>query len=215
MRKALLDTLLGIVLGLAICGGLLAAVMWPRQCGAATIGITDTGCATFSATSDGKGNLTIACGQVQPPPPPPPPPPSGCSGYGKTLQYIFAWDVPGTIHQIYTSAKDINNNSGFSANTVVVVKFTTPTATSQGQYGLISIGEFQSAPFNMIAKLSPMACDVSGSSGTQEPTLGYSVGPNTVGAQILQPGTTYYLNIAGGCNSGCNAVVNFGQPPNL
>jgi hypothetical protein len=126
-----------------------------------------------------------------------------CPGFNNTRVLTLNWAAPS---RLYTA-----NLGLFTANDALVVKFTTgnnPTTTSLPR---IAAAEYQSSPSTRHAVLSSTPCDfnpqaaagasVVGSSITMifaiEPGSGFGYYP------VLQPNTTYYVNIKNVENASC------------
>jgi hypothetical protein len=199
--------------------------------------VTQLVCApgSFQANADSSGNITVTCteksgtsggGTTTPPPPPPPPPPApggtiACAGYSKTLVYDLPWQ-----------SKSTQTTSGFGNDVIVVARFTTgPGAPGSLYPANISSIEFGDPKATRTAAISLSPCDLTTSFAptavTQGPNWTYQIGgtaPATAFKSmqrlVLQPSTTYYLNITnknalGGSTcttSTCNMIIQLTKP---
>ena len=198
--------------------------------------------ASFSASSDGNGNITVNCtqsgGTVSPPPtsPPPPttppPPPGGtisCAGFSATHVIDIAWGAPASAApRVLTSS-----NGGFGNNQIVVARFTTPATTAAGVFAVIKSAEWGDQQHLRSASLSQTPCDFSNPNplgrlatttvGTPSPSVNYAVGGTSPYYAILLPSTTYYFNIkneaqgVSTCAPGesCNMFIELQKPKGL
>jgi hypothetical protein len=116
-----------------------------------------------------------------------------CSAQGKTNTTVVTenWASPAT-----------NVPAAMGVNDAIVVKFTTGSKTSNSGNNRIVAGEYQTSPSNRHAVLSTTACDFGAGLGGHAVSYGssilmyFSVGlPDAFGDPVLQPSTTYYLNI--------------------
>ncbi|MEO8537560.1 MAG: hypothetical protein ABI533_08525 [Betaproteobacteria bacterium] len=156
------------------------------------------------------------------------PPPNGgsisCAGYSKTHVIDVAWGAAGSAApRVLTSA-----SGGFSANEVVVARFTTPAKTASGIYAVIKSAEWGDQQHQRIASLSATPCDFPTPNGlgrlatlaqsTPSPSVTYAVGGSSAYYAILQPATTYYFNIRNvDCAAGesCNMFIELQKPKGL
>ena len=100
--------------------------------------------------------------------------------------------VPGTLIASVPSA----GYGAFANNTVMVVSFTTGSATSGT--GRVSFSEFASGPVARTISLSTRACDfrspITTLYGTGA-TIRFNIGSGSALRPGLAPNTTYYMNI--------------------
>jgi len=154
-----------------------------------------------------------------------PPPPAGgaisCSGYAATLVYDLPW-----------SALSKAITSKFNNTAIVVARFTTPaTGAVSGLANLSSI-EYGDGKAWRTGSLSTLPCDLTGTGfgkatrfkgNTQGPSFTYQINGTSSGAIVLQPSTTYYLNIINqdslgrpSCStSTCNMIIQLTKPTGL
>ena len=181
---------------------------------------------TYSVTGDGGSNQAsvVEAGSGSPPPPIP----GGtisCAGYSKTIVLDLNWGAP-------SSGAPRLTTTGFGNDAIVVARFTTPANTAPGVFATISSGEWGDQPTFRTAALSTTPCDFTSPNplgryatliGSQEPAVVYAVGGTSRVYAILQPSTTYYLNIknvnalgAPSCTSTtCNMFVELQKPNGL
>jgi len=199
--------------------------------------------ASFTASPDGAGNITISCtekstttggGTTQPPPtdtgggtttPPVPSGPISCAGYSKTIVLDLNWGGSGSAAPRVVS-------SGFGNGAIVVARFTTPANTAPGVFAAIAAGEWGDQPTARTAALSQTPCDFPStnplgryatlSAGQQTPSVNYAVGGTSRVYAVLQPSTTYYFNVKNAafgkstCTSTtCNIFVELQKPNGL
>ena len=200
--------------------------------------------ASFTATSDGNGNINVSCtaaGSTAPPPtnppptnPPPtsPPPPGGaiaCAGFSATVVIDLPWGAPGSAAPRIVS-------KGFGHNGIIVARFTTPAASAAGITAQIKAAEWGDQQHFRTAALSTTPCDFmtpnplgrlattgGATSGATSPFVTYMVGGSSSMYAVLQPSTTYYFNIkneaygASQCAPGesCNMFVELQKPRGL
>ncbi|HEY2970332.1 MAG TPA: hypothetical protein VGK75_18415 [Casimicrobiaceae bacterium] len=139
-----------------------------------------------------------------------------CSGFSKTVVLDASWSNPTRLFTI--------NGGGFGVNDALVVRFTTgPNALTKR--GGFSGAEYQSSPSERHATLSASPCDFgpgmfppgSNASGNTI-SLQYYVGGTPVYYPVLQPSTTYYLNIMNVAPASCAATgvcdmfIDFSKP---
>ena len=149
---------------------------------------------------------------------PPPPPPSGsiqCSGFDNTMVV----DIPWTANtQVITQ--------GFSGTTALVGRLTTSNLTSTNK-GTLAVTEYGTSALHS-ATVSTTPCVFAGTSGLwnySAPGLTNSFSVIVGGSQpfnrvLLQPSTTYYVNIRNidsfgnnSCPSGsCEVLIEFHKP---
>ncbi|HJU24036.1 MAG TPA: hypothetical protein VJ891_16140, partial [Casimicrobiaceae bacterium] len=155
---------------------------------------------------------------------PPPPPPGGaisCPGYATTLAYTLPWTLAASVI-----------TKGFNNSAIVVATFTTPaTGVVSGLANLSSI-EYGDGKAWRTASLSTLPCDLTGTGfgkaarwkgNTQGPSLTYQINGISTGAIVLQPNTTYYLNIINQDSLGrpscttatCNMIIQLTKPLGL
>ena len=195
--------------------------------------------ASFSATSDGNGNINVSCtqaGTTAPPPtsppptsPPPPPPPPGetisCPGFDQTHVLDVVWASKSGGVRVVTK--------GFSHNEIVVARFTTPSSTAPNVFSSIISAEYVDQQHDRTASLSTSPCVfpypnplgrlTTTTQATSSLAFTYAVGGSSAYYAILQPSTTYYLNIkneakgVSTCASGqsCNVYVELQKPNGL
>jgi len=156
---------------------------------------------------------------------PPPPPPTGsisCPGFDSTAVYDQAWASTTTSTRI--------NTSGFSSTTAVVIRYKVPSNVTSTGNGKMAGIESSGGGTPRLVTLSATPCDFAplapppstvapaGTSFTMWISVG---GAQKSGVALLQPGTTYYLNIANRNGSGdptctggfnCDMLISFGKP---
>jgi hypothetical protein len=194
--------------------------------------------ASFRANADTNGNIVISCsvptsgGTTTPPPTDtgggttPPPPSDGwtgtCPGYTKTL----VLDLPWTAQSKVTS-------KGFGNDTMLVARFTTPNTSVQSGSATIASAEWLPPRVMRTASISTSPCDLTGTgtgavSGgwTQTPGWTYQIlgtASRLSGRIVLQPNTTYYVNIVNRDSTGqstctssaCEMIVQLTLPTGL
>jgi hypothetical protein len=128
-----------------------------------------------------------------------------CTGFANTIVIDQSWAAPS--RKFTTGA-----GSSFGSNDAVVVRFTTGALTMPGKKGNITAAEYSTSPSARIATLSASACDFGNGifppASTQQGntiTQYFSVGGSPVSGYypVLQPNTTYYLNIMNVTPSSC------------
>jgi hypothetical protein len=150
--------------------------------------------------------------------------PISCPGFTKTLNIDMPWQSTDSGSRILSS-----NYGGFGANDALVVRLTAPAGSASYSTGTISMAEYGGGPVTRFSTISTTPCDFSQagwfslynvSTGT---SLSYSL--QVGGAQgayvfLMQPGTTYYLNVenktyegAPTCPGTCNMFLDFYKPP--
>jgi hypothetical protein len=203
--------------------------------------VTQLVCApgSFQANADSVGNITVTCteksgtsggdtGGTTTPPPPPPPTTSGpiaCAGYAKTVVLDLPW-----------TAQSKAVTSGFGNDTIVVGRFTTGASAPGANYPAnVSSIEYVDPSATRTAALSTSPCDLTGA-GLNGAAVTVSVGPSwtyqiggtapvtfrtsTPTRVVLQPSTTYYVNIVNRNASGapscgtttCNMILQLTKP---
>jgi hypothetical protein len=191
--------------------------------GATTATVTGTvnSSTSFSATASNSGgsitkNASVTVG-------------GGGGGGGN----ITCTNVSGATHVINatwgTSLYYTADAGGFGPNDIVVVKFTTSAISSSTSKGYAQAVEYSDPPSGRTAALSDTPCSLVGlplvGGGTSAfgpndnaPWAHFSLVASKLGASILQPSTTYYLNIVNSANStcrstgSCNMLISFSKP---
>ena len=171
---------------------------------------------TASNTTAGPGATKTATVTVGAPPPPPPSGSIQCSGFDNTMVVDIAW---GANTQVFTQ--------GFGGTTALVGRITVPNVTSTAK-GTLAITEYGTSAYKS-ATVSVNPCVFAGSPGLwnySAPGLTNSFSVVVGGTQpfnkvVLQPGTTYYVNIRNidgfgntSCPQGvsCEALIEFHKP---
>ena len=151
--------------------------------------------------------------------------PVSCPGFSKTLNIDLSWASTGSATRLLTG-----NYGGFGSNDAVVVRFTPPAGSASYGSGTISMAEWGGGPVTRFSTISATPCDFSQSgwfslynvsTGT---SLSYSLqvgGAQQAWVTVLNPGTTYYLNVKNTTytgtqtcsNSTCDMFVDFYKPP--
>jgi hypothetical protein len=152
-----------------------------------------------------------------------------CAFAGPTNVISVKWGVDG---QTQTGPL-----GGFAPNGALVLKFTTPAnGATLLRKGSVSGAEFGDPNNPRFGTLSTTACDFAGTNaptitGTSPPqqqifcfanslacstnvSFGFTFNPLKTGAALLQPNTTYYINLgnqSGSCwvNGSCNMIFNW------
>jgi hypothetical protein len=141
-----------------------------------------------------------------------------CPGYAATHVINATW---GTSQLYYTS-----NAGSFGPNDIVVVRFTTSAITSAAGKGYVQAVEYQSPTSGRTAALSDTPCSLVGlpkvgggtsafGPGDPGPWAYFTLVASKTGYPILQPSTTYYLNIinsSGATCSACDMLITFNKP---
>lgn len=170
--------------------------------GAGTLSISIPSCNNMAITSATGTTIVLNCSSSPTPPTPPTPTPPtpgviSCTGFSNTVVTDLNWQNP------------TRQYSPMGINTAVVVRFTTGSVSSTTSLPRIAGAEYNSSPSSRLARLSATPCDFS--TGTP---AGVNIGPtNSVTAQfaispgsgynfygILNPNTTYYLNVKNSSN---------------
>jgi hypothetical protein len=225
------------VLAAAVASAGFAAVSTPTL--ADTLTCTS---ASFRANADASGNIQVTCtvpssggdsggGTTNPPPVDtgggtPPPPSDGwagtCPGYSKTIVYDLPWNAQSKI-----------TTKGFANGTMLVARFTTPNTSVQSGSATIASAEWLPPRVTRSASISTSPCDLGGTgtgavSGgwTQTPGWTYQIlgtASRLSGRVVLQPNTTYYVNIVNRDSAGqstcttstCEMIVQLTVPTGL
>lgn len=190
---------------------------------------------SFSAVSDGAGNISVSCttGSTGTPPPttnpPPPPPPTGtgsastdCAAAGVTSYQV--------IEMAWGNSRYFTK--GFNSTTVAVFHFRTPATIAPGVSAKIAGAENGGGPRIRHAVLSAKACDFTKVAPTSiwgpytysdntSPTVFYAVGgSSTTSYTALAPSTDYYFNVKNDpstCPAGttCDMYMDMAKPSGL
>ena len=145
--------------------------------------------------------------------------PISCSGFNKTITLVENWANPVRMY-----------SGSFGGNDALVVKFTTGPLTAPGKLGGPTAAEFSgSAPSARLMTLSTQPCDFGAPLGPYSTAMGntvwisFTVGGTPVSGiyPVLQPSTTYYVNIMNVTPSTCQGsgvcdmYVDFAKPRGL
>jgi hypothetical protein len=192
----------------------------PANAGATSVSFTYT-----VQGDNGSDSVTVSESAAGTPPPPINNGPISCSGYSKTLVYDLAWVQGATA-----------KTAGFGNDAIVVARFTTgPVAPGATYPANVSSIEYVDARVTRTAALSTVPCDLTGgglgtaaADVTQGPNWTYQVGGTaplsrftlTQTRVVLQPNTTYYVNITNKDGSGtstcggstCNMIIQLTKP---
>jgi hypothetical protein len=136
-----------------------------------------------------------------------------CSGFNKTIPGVANWAVPTRMF-----------SGSFGGNDAWVVPFTTGSGTAPGKLGSIVGAEYLSSPSAKVATLSTTPCDFGATLGAYSTATGktisllFSVGGDPAYGlyPVLQPSTTYYVNIKNvePCEI-CDMFLDFTKPRGL
>ena len=155
------------------------------------------------------------------------PPPTGsisCPGYTNTLVYDLPWSALSKV-----------TTKGFSNTAFVVGRFTTPATGVVSATATIFTGQFTEPTVVRTGAVSTSPCDLTGQGlGTSAVSPGVSQGPSWFyqingtaprlsGRLVLQPSTTYYINLtnrdknnAPTCTAGsCEMILQLTIPTGL
>jgi len=145
-----------------------------------------------------------------------------CPGFNKTLIVDVPWLPLGGGRQFTTSG-----NSGFGWNDALVVRFTVPAGKTSTASGYLALAEWGGGPSFHVAAISASPCDftqgapnpwyIDGNkvAGTNTLQPEFMVGGTWPGFPVLNPGTTYYLNVRNiSCPTGsnCDLFIDFKLP---
>lgn len=179
---------------------------------------------TYTVTGDG-GQASVTVTEAAAGTAPPPTGPISCAGYSKTLVYDLPWTAV---------SKQIT--AGFNNDAIVVGRFTTSSIAPGSSYPAnVSSIEYVDAPAVRTAAISTVPCDLTGigmSSNSAVLTTGpnwtYQIGGtaplsrlSTMPSRlVLQPSTTYYINITNRDANGaptcgtttCNMILQLTKP---
>ncbi len=175
------------------------------------------GCVATLVQSGSNATVTCASG----PTPPIPPGPITCTGYTRTLLIDEKWSGP-------TPRQYTEDHGGFTGTDALIVRFTTGSLTNPGKQGMVSAAEWSSPPSLRHATLSLVPCDfgpglqppysAAGPSNTIQMFFSVGGNPQPGGYPVLQPNTTYYVNIMNVIGSTCrdaptcDMFVDFSKP---
>jgi hypothetical protein len=131
-----------------------------------------------------------------------------CSGFDNTRLIVMDWNNPTRMLT--------RNFGGFNANDVIVVQFTTGSLSTTNNLPHITAVEYGSSPSSRQGVLSATPCDFS-----PQPVIGATSYGNTITSlfaigsgtgfgyyPVLQPNTTYYVNIKNMPNPNCASNAN-------
>lgn len=182
---------------------------------------TGSGSLSFTYTVQGSsGSDSVIVTQSGTGSTPPPPPPGGaisCAGYATTLAYTLPWTAASSVI-----------TKGFNNSAIVVASFTTPATGVVSMPANISSAEYGDGKAMRTGSLSTAPCDMTGTpfgkpakfKGIQTPGFSYQINGASTGVLVLQPSTTYYLNIVNrdslgnpSCStSTCNMIIQLTKP---
>ena len=176
-----------------------SASSWTDAIGANTSGQQ----LSFTYTVNGAASVTVTQPAAGTGGTPPPPNNSGwpvsCAGYSKTIPIDLPWGAPG-------SGNPRQNSSGFGNGAIVVARFTTPATIPSGLGGTVKTGQWSQIVAMRSLSISTTPCDFSAPSsmgfyGLQTgannttPSFLYQIGGASKTYPVLQPNTTYYINV--------------------
>jgi hypothetical protein len=190
-------------------------------------GLSTTISFTYTVSGDGgTKSVTVSQSGTGGGTTPPPGGPISCAGFAETIVLDLAWGTPnsGGVRAI---------TKGFGNNDIVVARFTTPNTTAANVFASIAAAEYIDQQHQRTATLSRTPCDfpypnpvgrlATTTQATSSVAFTYAVGGSSTYYAILQPNTTYYLNIknvAAGvstCAPGqsCNMAIELQKPNGL
>ena len=143
------------------------------------------------------------------------------AGYARTITIDLTWGAP---RRMFTA-----DGGGFFPTDAVVLRFTTGAATSPDNLGSVHGVEYQAVSSVRHGTLSTQACDFGkglfppySDVKSISPQLYFTVGGSSFhGYPVLQPNTTYYVNLynvqPAGCaaNANCNMSFDLSKPSGL
>ena len=202
-----------------IWSGGFAAGSTTQQVSGAVNATTSFGATASNAGGSGNASTTVFVNNPQTPPTGP----INCPGYSTVLVDLNWSGSQGNV------VGDLGGQS-FGNNTMVVVRFTTPSGSSQ-VLGHIQAYEWPgtNGPVPRVAALSSSACDLSASlapgasTAASTPNVYFRVGSSDGYNPGLSPNTTYYFNIvnrtpsgSSSCSAGsCPIRVELSKPSGL
>jgi len=156
--------------------------------------------------------------------------PATCPGFTKTINIDLPWQSTDSSTRVLTS-----NYGGFGSNDALVVRFTAPAGSASYSAGWVSMAEWGGGPLTRYSQISTSPCDFTLASTPANWNVQYNVSTGASlsyslqagGSQgpyifLMQPGTSYYLNVknttyqgTSTCPSGsqCNMFLDFFKPP--
>jgi len=177
---------------------------------------------TGSTGAADTATVTVAAAGGTTQPPPVDNGPISCAGFSSTLVYDLPWQSQSKI-----------TTKGFNNSTMVVARFRTPATSVQSASANVASAEYLPPNVLRTASISTSPCDLKGSGTgaispgvTQQPSWTYQILGTTSrlsGKVILQPSTTYYVNIANRDSNGsptcwastCEMIVQLTLPTGL